>query len=718
MKKKAIILLTAVFILVLTLQGVVPQKWELESKNDFLKGKFEGISVSFDGYLSLSPKEEEIIGPAEDFYLSFLMTQEGVIYLGTGHGGKIYRINPGAEAELYYQVPEMDIYGLVLDRKGNLYAGSSPNGSIYKITAKGKGEVFFNPTEKYIWDLLFVENDILLAAVGESGGIYRINKQGEGNLIFKAEENHILCLEGDENRNLFAGSGGNGLLYRFSPQGKASVLFESPYEEIKSIAFDEEGNIFVAAGGTVAKPKKEKPAQVSLQSETEISVTVTPSSPSLLERIPLAKVQPSALYLVNRAGIAKKLWSSQEDLIYSLLWNRFNKNLVFGTGNKGRIFTVDKDEKISLLVQKNSEQVYTLYSSDSRIYAVSNNPSHLNMIYPDQRFEGEYLSHVMDTKTVSSWGRISWEGDIPSGTSLQFQTRAGNSKEPNKTWSDWSPPYQKKEGELILNPKARYIQFKVIFKSQSGKVSPQLQKVSLFYLQTNIAPLIAKMELLPVNQVYLKPPEREEIIWGYERNQGKKSQDEEKSKTYVVKKKVMRKGFQTITWEASDENRDTLLYKLLVRKEDEAEWRVLKENWSDNIFTFDSISFPDGIYFIKLIASDSPSNPRGLELQTEKISQPLVIDNSLPEIKNFVVVKERNKLEVSFEVEDSLSYIQEVRYLIRPDEWQTIFPEDGICDAKKEMFKLSVRLQPRSDNLITIKARDSHSNIGVYRQKF
>ena len=720
MKKKAILLITAVFFLLLTLQGVVPQKWELWSKSDFLKGKFEGISVSFDGYLSLSPKEEKIEGPAEDFYLSFLMTPNGITYLGTGHGGKIYRINPGAEAELYFQVPEMDIYCLVLDRRGNLYAGTSPNGKIWKITDKGKGEVFFNPDEKYIWDLLFVKNDILLAAVGESGGIYSINKQGEGRLILKAEENHILCLESDQNGNLFAGSGGGGLLYRLSPQGKASVLFESPYEEIKSIAFDEEDNIFAAAGGAVTKPEKAEPPKVTLQSETEISVTVTPSSsPSPLSQIvPLAKGQPSALYLVNRVGVAKKLWSSEEDLIYTLLWNGANRKLILGTGNKGRIFTIDKDGKISLLTQKNSEQVYILHAFDSKIYTVSNNPTQMTVVYPEQGFEGEFLSHVMDTKAVSSWGRIGWEAEIPSGTTLQFQTRSGNSKEPNQMWSDWSPPYQKKEGELILSPKARYLQFKVMFKSQSGKVSPHLYKVSLFYLQTNIAPLITELELLPANQVYLKPPEREEVIWGYETNQGAKSKSEEEAKTYLVKKKVTRKGFQTVTWEASDENQDSLVYKLLIRKENEAEWRVLKDKCSDRIFTFDSLSFPDGIYYLKLVASDSPSNPRGLELQTEKISQPLVIDNSLPEVKNFQVVKGRNILEISFEVEDAMSYIEEVKYLIRPGEWQTIFPGDGICDSKNEEFKISLRLLPNSNNLITIKVKDSHNNIGVYRQKF
>ena len=135
MKKKAVLLITAIFFLALGLQAVVPREWEFQSKDDFLKGKFEGIYVSFDGILSLSPKEEEIKGPAEGFYLSFFLTSKGEVYLGTGHGGKIYRINPKGKAELYFQTPEMDIYCLAQDKKGNLYVGTSPNG-IYFLLKK------------------------------------------------------------------------------------------------------------------------------------------------------------------------------------------------------------------------------------------------------------------------------------------------------------------------------------------------------------------------------------------------------------------------------------------------------------------------------------------------------------------------------------------------------------------------------------------------------
>ncbi len=715
MKRLLVPVFVTLVFLVQALQGVVPQKWEVRSKDDFLKGKFDGISVSYDGILSLSPKEEKISGPEEEFYLSLLITPDGVLYLGTGHGGKIYRIKKGGEPELYFQVPEMGIYCLARDRKGDLYAGTSPNGKIWKITDKRKGDIFFNPREKYIWDLLFVDRGVLLAAVGESGGIYEINKEGEGKLILKAEENHILCLKRDTNGDLFAGSGGKGLLYRISKAKKASILFESPYEEIKSIALDKEGNIYAAASGAVIKPKQEE-TPVSLIRET--AVTVSPSTPGTKEVLSLVRKQPSALYKIDKQGIAKRLWHSSEELIYSLLWNEREGKLIFGTGDKGRIYSVDKDEKISLVVQKKSELVYFLLPYDSKIYFLSNNPSDLSIFYPDQRFSGEYLSRVMDTRTISSWGRIEWEATIPSGSTLQFLTRSGNSSNPNKTWSNWSPPYQKKQGEQALSPRARYVQFKVMFKTQSGKRSPLLQKVSLFYLQANVAPAIKKIEVLPPNEIYLKPPEQEEIIWGADVSISERAVNKDKEKSLFIAKKTERKGYRTIIWEAADENGDALLFSCYIKGEDERQWRVLNEKWTDSIYAFDTLSFPDGIYFLKLVVSDIPSNPVGTELKSDKTSGPFIIDNSLPTIKNFKAEKEKNKLKVTFSAEDSLSYIKEVRYLIRPDEWQSIFPVDGICDSKWENFSLTLALPPRFDNLLTVKVKDRHGNIGVYKYTF
>ncbi len=718
MKKLRYFFISLLLISVIAAFGVIPQKWTLINFNDFLPGKFEGISVTYDGVLSLSPNEEIFEGPDEEFYLSLLVDSDGSSFLGTGHDGKVYKLTADKKFELYFQVPEMDITCMALDRRGNLFAGTSPNGNIWKITENGKGEVFFNPQEKYIWDLEFKRNGNLLAAVGEDGGIYEINKDGQGALIFEVEENHILCMMWDENENLFAGSGGQGLLYRLADGKKASVLYESPYEEIKSIALDRDGNIYAACGGKVTQPQPKKNTGFLSSAAADIIIEVSAEAASPTPAVLLKDNQPSSLYKVSPDGVVKTLWQSHDELIYTLLWNEQKKELLFGTGKNGRIYAIDLNEKVSLLCQRDSEQIYLIESYNSQIYTLSNNPSSFLVLHPEQRFEGVYTSRIFDTKNISSWGKIDWKAEVPDGASIQIQTRSGNSIEPNQTWSEWSPPYSNIQGEQMLSPKARFLQFKILFKALSGRASPKFHNATFFYLQTNVAPLVSKIELLPSNEVFLKPFSQDEIIWGQHVSSSDKAKNNDKTKMFMVAKKVQRKGFQTVVWDAVDKNGDSLLFSISIRNEENSRWRILKDGWEEKIFAFDTISFPDGNYFIKIEAGDSPTNPLGMDLKSEKISRQITIDNSLPVIKNLQLNRDKDRVTISFLAEDAFSFIKDVQFLIRPDEWRTIFPKDGICDSKMEEFEVTVALPLKADNLITIKVKDSRDNVGVARRIF
>ena len=714
------IMIIGIIGVVSSLEGVAPRQWELRTKDDFLKGKIDGITVSFEGVLSLGPKEEKLEGPAEDFYLSFVLGPDGVGYLGTGHGGKVFRIGKDGKAELYFQAQEMDVTCLAVDEKGALYAGTSPNGKVYKIAAKDQGTAFFNPEEKYVWDLAFSDDGFLMAAVGEAGGVYKINAQGEGQRVLKAEENHVLCLEKSGGGEFLAGSGGVGVIYRLGADGRTTVLFESSFEEIKSLALDADGNIFAACGGIPSRARREESSEPPVRLAAEVTVTASaPATAGAASPAPLVSSgkEPSALFRVRPDGIAKRLWESDDELIYSLLWREKEKQLLFGTGNKGRVYAVDGEEKVSLLTQGPSEQVYSLVPADTKIYALADNPSRLTVLSPERRASGEYVSDVLDTRTVSSWGRLEFDGQAPAGTTIQLQTRSGNSFEPNGMWSDWSPPIQKRE-EQLLSPKARYLQFKILFKTQSGNVSPSLQRVTLFYLQANIAPLIQKLELLPPNEVYLKPPEQEEVIWGAEETPPGGEQVRKDDRSLYMTKKVKRQGYQTIIWEAVDENDDRLLYTLSIKREGEDAWRVIRDGWTEALFVIPTLFYPDGVYFIKLGASDLNSNPTGSELRAEKTSAALVIDNSLPVVKGFTAVRNGNSLDIAFQAEDGFSSIREVEYLVRPAEWRVVFPADGICDSRLESFKFRVPLPAGSENLVTVRVTDRHGNLGVYRQPF
>lgn len=719
MRKPPLVGILGLAVLATALQAVVPQKWELRTREDYLRGKFDGISVSYDGMLALAPKEEKIAAPQEEFYLSVLAMPDGTTFLGTGHGGKVYRIGKDGKSEVWFQAPEMDVTCLALDRKGVLYASTSPNGRIYKITGSGKGEEFFNPAERYIWDLLFLDSGELWAAVGESGGIYRISPLGEGRMFFKAAENHILCLEKTAQEDVIAGSGGNGLVYKITPEGRASVLFETPYEEVRSLAMDREGLIYAAASGTPTRSKQDAGPAAPVRLDAEVSITVSASGGdgrTASAAAPGAK-DGGALYRLTGDGVAKRLWSSDDEMIYTLLWREDEKKVLFGTGGKGRIYSVDKEERVALLLQQSSEQVYQLAPLDSKIYVLSNNPCYFGLLLTEQRFAGEYTGPVLDARTLASWGRIVWDATVPAGASVQFQSRSGNTSEPNAMWSDWSPPYGKTE-EQILSPRARFLQVKALLRVQIGKASPVLDRVTVFYLQSNIAPSVARPEFLRPNEVYLKLPDPDDVILGAERNLPEASAKKDELRIGLPTRKAERKGFQTVVWDAADENGDTLRFGLAMQKDGESEWRVLEEGLTETIYAFDTLSFPDGTYVLKITASDAPSNPLGLELKSERTSPPFVIDNSLPAVKNFTAARNGAALDISFQAEDAYSYIEEAKVLVRPGEWRVVFPVDGIADSRSESFKFSVKLPPGAENQVTVRVRDSYGNVGVFRQNF
>jgi hypothetical protein len=323
----------------------------------------------------------------------------------------------------------------------------------------------------------------------------------------------------------------------------------------------------------------------------------------------------------------------------------------------------------------------------------------------------------LDAKILSSWGKISWQSGTPAGTSLQLQTRSGNTNEPNPTWSPWSPLYQKGE-EQVLSPKARFVQVKVQFRTQTAKDSPLLSGISIFYLQTNVPPSVSSLEFLEPNEVYLKLPIQEDVILGAEKTVVDQTSEKDPLRVNMPGRKAKRQGFRTVTWDASDDNGDGLSYTISLRREDEKVWRMIQDGWTETLFAFDTESFPDGTYFLKVTASDLPSNPPGMDLTQEKISRPLVIDNSLPVVKNLAASLDKDTLNVSFLAEDAYSTIEEVKFLIRPGEWRILFPEDGISDSRSESFKASVKILPGADRLITVRVRDSFGNVGVFRREF
>src|SRR5437764_6206420 len=135
--------------------------WEMNSYNDFIKGKFKGLSLSREGRLSLAPKVDTVFTSDQPVIWSVAQASDGTLYAATGHRGRVYKIDKAGKSLLLWTAPEPEIFAIAVDRSGAVYAATSPDGKVYRIE-NGAAAEYFAPKAKYIWSL----------AVGGDGALY------------------------------------------------------------------------------------------------------------------------------------------------------------------------------------------------------------------------------------------------------------------------------------------------------------------------------------------------------------------------------------------------------------------------------------------------------------------------------------------------------------------------------------------------------------------
>src|SRR5262249_13595791 len=123
-------------------------------------------------------------------------------------------------------------------------------------------------------------------------------------------------------------------------------------------------------------------------------------------------------------------------------------------------------------------------------------------------------------------------------------------------------------------------------------------------------------------------------------------------------RRIYQKGLQTFVWKADDDNDDKLQFDVMYRREGETGWKTRRRGLTDAIFVWDTTSVPDGTYFIKIAASDAPSNSPGTALVGELESVSFDIDNTPPKIEVQPSARTGARTSVSFVVTDQQSTVQ------------------------------------------------------------
>ena len=211
--------------------GAGTASWEMNSYQDFLVGRFSGVSLSRDGRLLLAPRVETLFSSGQPVIWSIVRASDGSIYAGTGHRGHVFRIERSGKSSLLWTADQPEVFALALDNNGLLYVATSPKGKVYRIE-DGKAKEFFSPDSIYIWALAFGKDGALYVGTGNQGKIFRVDPSGKGEVYYATGQSHVTSLGFDSQGRLLAGTEPNGILYRISAKDKAFVLYDADLPEI------------------------------------------------------------------------------------------------------------------------------------------------------------------------------------------------------------------------------------------------------------------------------------------------------------------------------------------------------------------------------------------------------------------------------------------------------------------------------------------------------
>ncbi len=261
-------------------------------------------------------------------------------------------------------------------------------------------------------------------------------------------------------------------------------------------------------------------------------------------------------------------------------------------------------------------------------------------IGPGLEHEGTVESDVFDAGMFSQWGRLSFKGAADGGR-IAIETRSGNLDRPQKNWSAWSGAITSEDGARMTSPAARFLQWKATLSVDSADKpagSPKLESVEVAYLSRNVAPHVLEVEITPPNYKFPAPatagnagnaPPPLNLPPLGKRKPAPSAPAPESNSTPSLQ---YAKGAIGARWTAADDNGDTLIYTVEIRGVNETTWKLLKDKVKEKYMSWDSTSFPDGEYKLRVTASDLPSNTKEDALTGQLESEVFVIDNTPPRI--------------------------------------------------------------------------------------
>jgi hypothetical protein len=710
------------------------------SREDFTAkdAQTENVIINSYGEISLSRKIQTLADDFNDSWVinSLAIDKNGVIYLGTSPNGAIYKYDgkiskiygepalknippadndanspqdandPNAaskKSEKVQSITNKHIFAMAVDEQNNLFVGiSGQKAQLLKYDGETFNTVFEPNDANYIFAIACKGKDKLYLGTGPKGNIYEISKNKKnysGKILYQAKDKNILSLATNDDGFIYAGCDDRGLVYKIDTKtGAASVLYDSAENDITALAFDSAGNLYAASTSeAVAKNQAQsgqkpgepmmpgrkptennKPAEMAGGLRLQIA-NVKPDEDTQQQRKIISAPQPSPkgpashVYKIDKAGAVQDVYSK---VAIFFAMDISGDVLATGSGNNAELFTLNlSTERDTMYYQdKTASQILAIKFYNNDIYIATGNPAKLLKIESAFSTKGEYSSPLVDAGQPAKWGKLQIEADVPPKTQLYIQARTGNVADANdSTFSQWTKQIKMTAPVELDVPRGRFCQYKVIFESDELNASPTMRQAAVAYAIDNLPPKVLAVDISPEKD---------------------------------------RPGIFNVKYTAQDDNSDTLIYRIELKKNVYQKWIELEKDYDKDVFAWDSRTVEDGRYEINITASDVRSNNPDSKLTGSRVSDEFVVDNTAPEMEFKPIKRDDKNLSIQLQADDKLSVIENMQYTINSNkEWKRLLPNDMVYDTLSESFELNLGDIEPGTYVIAFKVADAAGNI-------
>lgn len=653
--------------------AVGTRTFQLDSLDELKGGDLQGVSIDSSGNVRAGLTLGGVPIPGASSAWSAVVLPDGSTLIGTGSEGKIYRVQ-GGRATLVATTGGFGVSALVLAWNGSVIAGTFPEGKLFRVDPNGKGETATQLTSLgssgEIWGLAYdAKSSALYAATGSPGKLFRVTADGRAQEYFSTEEPHLVSVAVGSDGAVYAGSTGGGLLYKVTGPGRAEVVMDFEADDVKAIAPGKDGGLY---------------AIVNTYPDQNDSVKRNKLGPSTPQSTKPGKPGKGALWHIGGDGVAEQLSSYSDTHLVSLALGEDDRPYV-GTGVEGRVYAVSPDHVEQLVADTAERQAGVLVMSGKRRAVITSDP----VVYHEVRGVGGadaiWTSKVLDAGLRASFGRASWRAD----GEVDLSTRSGNTSAPDATWSAWSSDLTA-PGDIV-SPPARFIQVRARFRRDPSAV---LREVTLAFVTDNARAVVTSIDATP------KGSSSSKTKTGIAASGGEAPQA-----SAVIK----------LSWKVDNPDKDDLRYRISYRPEGQGGYRdLLKpgEKLTKAEYEWDTTALPQGVYRVRVEASDELANPPERTKKHALESKTLLIDNTPPSFSSLSLQGRK----LSGEVTDGLGPIARVEVSVAgSDEWRPIFPSDGVFDEATEAFSTDVSgIVPPGSHIVAVRVYDSAGN-GVTR---